>query len=161
MLREFLDNAPLQKALSDGGWKLVGIGQGELKALRSWGRLNRWPGALYADQQQPELPAFAVLGANFQGDPVSCGKLCKDAVLGCCHGVSVVWCTCPPRTDLTAGVANNNFTVQGGVLAFDAASTPFFQHHVGQIDTPLPAEELRAALESRPNAPSTQAMDAT
>ena len=112
MLRAFIDNEQLQKALFAGGWKLVGIGQGNIKALRSWGRLNRWPGLLYADQQQPDLPVFAALGANFKGDPVPCSRTCTDALVGTCHGISVVWGKCPPRTDLTAGVAKSNFEVR-------------------------------------------------
>jgi len=159
-MRAFIDDVPLQKALSGGGWQLVGIGQGDIRALRAWGRLNRWPGALYADQKQPDLPAFAALGANFKGDAVPCSRLCADALLGCCHGVSLVWCTCPPRTAITAGVAKSNFEVQGGVLAFDKAPAAFFQQHSGRIDTPLATDALRVALESRTQAPPTQTMDA-
>lgn len=57
--------------------------------------------------------------------------------------------TCPPRTDITAGVEKNNFQVQSGVLAFDGTREPFFQQHVARIDEPLPTQELLLALSKR------------
>ena len=91
MLRAFADDAQLQTALNDAGFELIGIGQGNLKALKGWGKLNRWPlGKLYSDFEQPSLPAFAALGANFRGKPTTCCKVAKDALKGTLHGLRVV-----------------------------------------------------------------------
>lgn len=135
------------EVLKAGGWKLIGIGQGELKALKSFARLNDWPGEFYSDMDQPKLPAFAALGANFKGDPTSCARLIKDTFVGCYFGIEVVWCRgCPPNTDLTASVQKNNFLVQSGIVAMDGGTTVFNQQQRA-IDTPLPAEALVTALE--------------
>lgn len=101
---------------------------------------------------QPKLPAFEKLGANFAGDPTSCGRLLRDTCVGIYFGIEVVWCRgCPPNTDLTSNVQKNNFLVQSGIVAFDDGE-PFFNLQQRAIDTPLPAEELAMALEKRSNA---------
>jgi hypothetical protein len=145
----------LQEALASSGFKLVGIGQGNLKALKSWARLNKWPGELYSDMDQPKLPAFAALGAVFKPDPTPCSKTCWRALLGTAFGISVVWCRgCPPSTDLTAGVASNNFLVQAGVVCFGEAGSVLLSRHMRDISTPLPAEEVAEVLRLAVKSPS-------
>jgi hypothetical protein len=133
------------QALVENGWSLVGIGQGQLKALKSWGRMNKFPGTLYSDLEQPSLPAYAALGARFKGNPQSCLSTFRQAVLGTLHGLRVV--VINGHFDLTSGVAKSNFLVQGGVIAFDGGREVFSQM-MGQIDEPLPATALCEALRS-------------
>ena len=117
--------------------------------------MNNFPGTLYSDIEAPKLPAYKALEANFKPDAPSCGKICADALHGCVHGIAAVWSTCPPRTDLTSGVARSNFIVQAGVVAF-ANGTPIFTQHSNYIDAPLPSRELQEALESHPARPANQ-----
>ena len=145
MLRAFADDAQLQTALNDAGFELIGIGQGNLKALKGWGKLNRWPlGKLYSDFEQPSLPAFAALGANFRGKPTTCCKVAKDALKGTLHGLRVVVGGC--HFELTTGVAKNNVLVQAGIVAFNDDGKVIFKQMQESIDQPLPADELRAAI---------------
>jgi hypothetical protein len=147
VLRAFLDDARLRAALEASGYELVGIGQGELKALRSWGRLNKWPGALYSDTDQPRLPAFAALGATFRPEPAPCAKTCARALVGTWFALSMILCRgCPPNLDLVSGFARNNVLVQSGVFVFNAAGELVLQEAMRDTDTPLPAAAVAEAL---------------
>jgi len=155
VLKRFLEVEALREAIGAGGWTLVGLGQGDPRALKSWGRLNKWPGALYTDQDQPKLPAFVMLGANFKMPQAPCSRLCKDFCFGLCSAIATVWCSCPPKFDLQRGAAKANVIVQAGVIALDYGDT-VFQQHVKYITDNLPAADLTVALKAAtPAAPVT------
>jgi len=147
-MRNFMSDPALQTTLKSGDWRLVGIGMGDNRALKSWARLAMFPGKMYADAKQPSLPVFKALGANFKGE-MNCKDVTRQACVGTYHGISVVWCR--GYGDLTAGLLRNNFVVQGGVVAFDGGKT-VFSRHMARIDEPLPAAELAAALGTAPAA---------
>lgn len=144
-----------------GGFALVGIGQGDPRALKSWARLNKWPGAFYSDTAVPHLPAYVALGARFEGTQKTCCKVTEESLVGSAHGLNVVFCQgCPPNLDLIrAGTPlNANVLVQSGVLCFDGG-VQIFHHHSPDIDIPLPAAALTLALQQANTSPMAASMD--
>ena len=93
---------------------------------------------------QPALPAFEALGANFKGKRQNCCKVTADAILGTFHALRVV--IAQGHFELTAGVTRQNFLVNAGVVAFDAGRV-VYKYMQDSIDQLLPAEALRAAIQ--------------
>ena len=85
-----MDREDLLERLRNGGWELVGIGQGDFRALRTFGRMTKFPGTLYTDLDQPTLPAYRALGA-LGGGKDSCGFICEQIFKGTALGIKRVW----------------------------------------------------------------------
>ena len=136
------------EAINSGGWSLVGIGQGELKAFRSWARLLKVPATirLYSDMTQPSLPAFAHLGANFRGERIGCGKLTVRTIKGTIFALRML--ARSRSLDLTAGLAKNNVFVNAGIVALDQDGTHVFRHMQSDVLSPLPSASLASALKA-------------
>ena len=131
-------------ALGDGGWKLVGIGQGDLKALKGWAKLVKFSGTLYADQAQPELPAFKALEGRYADlAAAGCGHVCKESCIGSGYALFRLCCQC--NCELARGAGSTNYKVMGGVIALDGGRTVFRQV-LEHEDAPMPAQELIGAL---------------
>ena len=107
--------------------------------MKSWAKLQKFPGKIYSDKNQPNLPAFAALGANFKGKPQTCCRVARDAMVGTVHALNLVVCGC--HFELTAGVTKQNVLVQAGVIALDDGRVVFKQMQES-IDQPLPTKEL-------------------
>ena len=115
----------LNAALAAGGWNVIGLGQGDFRGLRSFGRMSKFQGQLVTDLAQPKLPAYQLLGAVDKGKD-GCRFACAQAFVGAYHGLKKV--VFEGRTDLTAGLTKQNFVIQGGCLLIDEECRPVFQH---------------------------------
>ena len=111
-----MGNTELSVALAAGGWNVIGLGQGDFRALRSFGRMSKFQGQLVTDAE-PKLPAYQLLGAVEKGKD-GCSFACEQAFIGLYHGLKKV--VFEGRTDLTAGLTKQNFVIQGGCLLVNA-----------------------------------------
>ena len=139
-----MGNTELSVALAAGGWNVIGLGQGDFRALRSFGHMSKFQGQLVTDAE-PKLPAYQLLGAVEKGKD-GCSFACEQAFIGLYHGLKKV--VFEGRTDLTAGLTKQNFVIQGGCLLVNEDCKPVFQHMFTRTAERWPIEQLLRAVEA-------------
>ena len=128
-MHEIATSEALSAALERYGVRLLAVGQGDYRALKTFARMTKLSATLVTDLQQPDLPAYRALGAHRKGSD-GCAFICEQIFKGTKEGIEAVHFREGGGRTLLKGFSllRTNLVIQGGCLLFDEKCTCVYQH---------------------------------